>query len=191
VVIGPGVGTHEGAERTLRWLLANVEAPLVLDADALTIVARDPSTLRARRAPSVLTPHPGEMGRLIGGDSSAVQADRAGVARRFAAEYGCTLVLKGARSIIADPDGWVWINPTGNPGMASGGMGDVLSGVIGGLLAQSLSASEAARLGVYLHGLAADRAAVDGEIGLLASDLLVELRRGLHELGKQVAGSDG
>jgi NAD(P)H-hydrate epimerase len=182
VVVGPGLGTHDGAERTVSWLLEQCPHPLVLDADALTLVARDTAPLRARRAPAVLTPHPGEMSRLIGADTAAVQSDRAGVARRFATEHGCTLVLKGARSVIADPDGRLWVNSTGNPGMASGGMGDVLSGVLGALCAQGLNASEAARLGVYLHGLAADRAAEEGEIGLLASDVIAELRQGLKRL---------
>lgn len=182
VAIGPGVGTHEGAERTLRWLLENAAVPVVVDADALTILARDLSVLRAARAAAVLTPHPGEMGRLLGVPAADVQADRAGVARRFAAENRCTLVLKGARSVIANGAGRIWVNPTGNPGMASGGMGDVLSGVLGGLLAQSIEPTAAACLGVYLHGFVADRAAADGEVGLLASDLLAGLRQGLQAL---------
>jgi NAD(P)H-hydrate epimerase len=190
VVVGPGLGTHDGAERTVRWLIERCPLPLVLDADALTLVARDTGILRARRAPAVLTPHPGEMSRLIGADTAAVQSDRAGVARRFATEHGCTLVLKGARSLIAAPDGWLWINPTGNPGMASGGMGDVLSGVIGALLGQGLSAPEAARLGVYLHGFAADRAAAQGEIGLLASDVIGELRPAMKALAESIGADD-
>jgi NAD(P)H-hydrate epimerase len=122
------------------------------------------------------------MSRLLGSDTAAVQSDRAGLARRFAGEHRCTLVLKGARSIIADPGGRVWVNPTGNPGMASGGMGDVLSGVLGGLLAQGLTPAEAACLGVYLHGAVADRIAAGGAIGLLASDVADGLRLGLGAL---------
>jgi ADP-dependent NAD(P)H-hydrate dehydratase / NAD(P)H-hydrate epimerase len=182
VVIGPGLGTHADAAQTLAWLLAEARVPLVLDADALTLAAGQLDALRASRAPAVLTPHPGEMARLLGSDTATVQADRAGAARRFATAHGCTLVLKGARSLIAAPDGFLWVNPTGNPGMASGGMGDVLAGVIGGLLAQGLAPSEAARLGVYLHGWVADRAAEDGEVGLLASDLVAGLRQGLQAL---------
>ncbi|MEO8602297.1 MAG: NAD(P)H-hydrate dehydratase, partial [bacterium] len=184
VVIGPGVGTHAGAADTVDWLLANLRVPLLLDADALTLVARRLDRLRATAAPTVLTPHPGEMSRLTGADTASVQADRAGVARRFAAERGCTLLLKGARTVIADAAGALWINPTGNPGMASGGMGDVLAGAIGGLLAQGLSVSEAARLGAYVHGMVADRIAADGEIGLLASDIIGGLRQGLHALAE-------
>ena len=189
VVIGPGLGTHEGAERTVRWLLANTELPIVVDADALTVLARDPSALRTSRAHPLLTPHPGEMSRLIGADTQTVQSDRAGIARRFATEHRCTLVLKGARSVIAHADGWLWVNPTGNPGMASGGMGDVLSGILGGLLAQKMSAADAACLGVYVHGAIADAVAVDGEIGLQAADLIAGLRQGLHHLRMQRVGA--
>ncbi len=190
VVVGPGVGTHEGAERTVRWLLANADLPIVVDADAITVLARDPSSLRRTRAHALLTPHPGEMSRLLGTDTAAVQSDRAGVARRFATDQRCTLVLKGARSVVADASGWLWINPTGNPGMASGGMGDVLSGILGGLLAQGVPPAEAACLGVYLHGAVADRAAVDGEIGLMASDVIPGLRQGLHRLRASREGDD-
>jgi NAD(P)H-hydrate epimerase len=182
VVIGPGLGTHDGAEQTVRWLLANAELPIVVDADAITVLARDLSGVRSARAQPLFTPHPGEMSRLLGVGTAAVQADRAGVARRFAVEQRCTLVLKGARSVIAESSGRLWINPTGNPGMASGGMGDVLSGILGGLLAQGLPPPEAACLGVYLHGAVADRAAADGDVGLVASDVLAGLRQGLHAL---------
>ena len=113
------------------------------------------------RAQAVLTPHPGEMARLLQSDTAAVQADRVATARRFATEHRCVVVLKGARSVIAAADGAVWINPTGNPGMASGGMGDALSGMLGAFLAQGLSPSEAACLGVYLHGEVADHVAAD------------------------------
>jgi NAD(P)H-hydrate epimerase len=166
----------------VRWLLANCELPIVVDADAITVLAGEAAVLRVSRARPMLTPHPGEMSRLIGADTRAVQADRAGIARRFATAHGCTLVLKGARSIIAGADGWLWVNPTGNPGMASGGMGDVLSGILGGLLAQRLPVVEAACLGVYAHGAIADAAAMEGEIGLLASDLIAGLRQELHRL---------
>jgi NAD(P)H-hydrate epimerase len=186
VVVGPGIGTGDGAAQTVRWLLANAALPMVVDADAINVLARDPAPLRAARARPLLTPHPGEMSRLLGVETAAVQADRAGVARRFATEQRCTLVLKGARSVIAEDSGQLWINPTGNPGMASGGMGDVLSGILGGLLAQGLSPGEAACLGVYLHGAVADRAARDGEIGLVASEVLAGLRQGLHALRAEV-----
>ena len=116
-------------------------------------------------------------------DTAAVQRDRVGVVGAFARTYGCALVLKGARSLIAAADGGLWINPTGNPGMASGGMGDALSGILGGLLAQGLTPPEAACLGVYLHGEVADHvAARQGEIGLLASDVIDGVPAGLRRL---------
>jgi NAD(P)H-hydrate epimerase len=189
VVIGPGIGTHDDAGRVVRWLLAHAPVPLVLDADALTCLASDLGALRAAAAPVILTPHPGEMARLCGSDAAAVQADRVGVARRFAREQRCVLVLKGARTVIAAPhagrgDGaYVWVNSSGNPGMASGGMGDVLAGILGGLLAQGLSTSEAACLGTYVHGAVADRLAAEtGAIGLLASDVIQHLPAGLRDV---------
>ncbi len=189
IVVGPGLGTHTGAAETVRWLLAEARVPLLLDADALTLVAANLAALRGARAPLVLTPHPGEMGRLAGIDTAAVQADRVGVARRFASAHGCVLVLKGARTVIAAPDGFVWINPTGNPGMASGGMGDVLAGAIGALLAQGLTTSAAASVGAYVHGAAGDAAAADGEIGLLAGDVAEALRPALHRLRAALDGA--
>jgi NAD(P)H-hydrate epimerase len=186
VVVGPGIGIHEDAEKLVRFLLDNVEVPLLLDADALTCVARHPQVLAGARGTPVLTPHPGEMARLLAGDSASVQGDRVGHARRFASEHKLVLVLKGARSVIAAPDGEAWINPTGNAGMASGGMGDALSGIVGALLAQGLSAPQAARLGVYLHGAAADRVAeARGDVGLLASDVIEALPPTVRGLRRQ------
>lgn len=190
VVAGPGLGTHEDAERTIRWLVRRGRRPLVLDADGLTCLARDLSVLRQASAPVVLTPHPGEMARLCGRDTAAVQRDRVGCARDFAARHGVILVLKGARTVVADPSGEAWINPTGNPGMASGGMGDVLAGVIGGLLAQGLGAAEAARLGVWAHGEAADHiAARRGQLGMLAGEVADELPAVWHRLAAGAEGS--
>jgi NAD(P)H-hydrate epimerase len=140
----------------------------------------------------MLTPHPGEMARLLGGDTAAVQADRVATARTFATQHHCVLVLKGARSVIADGEGHVWINPTGNPGMASGGMGDALSGMLGALLAQGLLPSEAACLGVYLHGEVADhRAATHGQIGLLASDVIAGVPEGIMRLQQTIMSGAG
>jgi len=180
VVAGPGLGSARSIRDVVLWLLRYSDAPLVLDADALNALARNPSPLRRARAPVVLTPHPGEMGRLAGLSTAEVQADRVAVARAFATEHGCVLVLKGARTVVAS-GAFVWINPTGNPGMASGGMGDALAGLIGALLAQGLQASEAARLGVYLHGLAGDRVARRGAVGMIASDLIDELPAAMQQ----------
>ncbi len=183
VVIGPGLGTHDDAQRMVEFLLAETALPVVVDADALTCLARVSERLHRTRAPTLLTPHPGEMARLLATTTGAIQADRLGLARGFAVEHGCVLVLKGARSVIADATGLAWINPTGNPGMASGGMGDALSGILGALLAQGLAADEAARLGVYLHGEIADHVAAQrGDIGLLASDVIAGIPEGLHRL---------
>jgi NAD(P)H-hydrate epimerase len=189
LMIGPGLGVDDDTRKVVHWLVQHAAIPTVMDADALNCLAGDAAILRAAGAPLVLTPHPGEMARLLDGTTSEVQADRVGTARRFAATHATTLVLKGARTVIASPDGHAWINPTGNPGMASGGMGDVLAGVIGGLIAQGLSPTEAARLGVYVHGAAADTmAGTNGEIGLIASDLIGEIPR---ELARLARGGDG
>jgi hydroxyethylthiazole kinase-like uncharacterized protein yjeF len=183
LVVGPGLGTHDDAHKLVGFLLSEVALPMVVDADALTCVARDRSVLRSARAQALLTPHPGEMARLLGTDTALVQSDRIGTASAFARDHRCTVVLKGARSVIAAQEGSVWINPTGNPGMASGGMGDALSGILGGLLAQGLTPSEAACLGVYLHGEVADHIAIArGEIGLLASDVIEGVPAGLKRL---------
>ena len=173
VVLGPGLSRHEETVRLVRDLVEEIERPLVLDADGLNALAGNPEPLKARRAPTVCTPHPGEMGRLLGMTAAQVQRDRLGVARRAAGEFGCVMVLKGAKTVIADSSGDARINPTGNPGMASGGTGDVLSGMIGGLLAQGVEPFDAAAAAVFFHGLAADRAARDRtERCLIAGDII-------------------
>ncbi|MEJ2201918.1 MAG: NAD(P)H-hydrate dehydratase [Desulfuromonadaceae bacterium] len=177
LAIGPGLGQAEETVALVRRLVHGCPVPLVIDADGLNALGSRPEWLRqCADLRAVLTPHPGEMARLTGTSVAEVEADRIGVARRFASDYGVTLVLKGARTLIAGADGRIWVNPSGNPGMASGGMGDALTGMIAGLLAQGLAPQEAAVLGVYLHGLAADRLAKHcGNAGLFASDLLREL----------------
>jgi len=146
-------------------------------------LSRSLDALAEARTTPVLTPHPGEMARLLGADVRKVQADRVGVAAAFAKKHRCVVVLKGARSVVADPDGAVWINPTGNAGMACGGMGDVLAGLIGALLAQGLSAADAACLGAYLHGAVADEvASQQGQLGMRATDVAEGLPRGFARL---------
>jgi ADP-dependent NAD(P)H-hydrate dehydratase / NAD(P)H-hydrate epimerase len=176
LLFGPGIGVSDSTRSTLRWLLKNLELPWVIDADGLNNLALDLERLRnAKRAP-VITPHPGEMARLIGKNTATVSQDRVGVARVFAIEHRCHLVLKGARTVLATPEGKVFINPTGNPGMASGGMGDVLAGVLAALLGQGFSAEDAMKLGVYLHGFVGDQVAAEkGQIGLIASDIIESL----------------
>jgi NAD(P)H-hydrate epimerase len=147
--------------------------PCVIDADGLNLLAGDVGRLGGAKRPPVLTPHPGEMARLIGADTARVNRDRVGVARSFAEKHRCYVVLKGARTVVATPEGRIFINPTGNPGMASGGMGDALAGILGGLLAQGIAIEDSLKLGVFLHGFAADRVAmVKGQIGLVASDII-------------------
>lgn len=170
LAVGPGLGQGDWG-RALLGRLLETGLPLVLDADALNLLAQE----GARRDDWVLTPHPGEAARLLGRDSASAQADRIAAAREIQARYGGVCVLKGAGTVIRDAEGTA-ICTGGNPGMASGGMGDVLTGIIAGLLAQGLSPVLAARLGVCAHAEAADRAARAGERGLLASDLLTELR---------------
>ncbi|RUT31654.1 NAD(P)H-hydrate dehydratase [Paenibacillus zeisoli] len=176
---GPGLGRFEGEGAFLRALWEGARRPLVLDADALNMLAAagGPAAWKRRDAAAVLTPHPGEMARLAGVSTAEVQRDRIGLARRFALEHGVTLVLKGARTVIAAEDGRVFVNPTGTPAMATGGAGDVLTGIIAGLLAQGLTAVQAAAFGVYVHGLAGERAAAarHNPASLIAGDIIEHL----------------
>jgi len=174
VAIGPGLSTQAETVELIRSWLPTLERPTIIDADALNALEGQTSILRKTRITPIITPHPGEMARLSGRNTAReVNQDRSGHASKFAQDHGCIVVLKGANTIIANPKGEIAISPTGNPGMASGGMGDALTGIIGGLLAQGLSPWQAARAGVYLHGLAGDLAAqTRGEIGLLAGDLI-------------------
>jgi hydroxyethylthiazole kinase-like uncharacterized protein yjeF len=191
VAIGPGVGLEPETQEAVRQLVHAVERPMVVDADALTALAGHLGRLRDARGPRLLTPHPGEAGRLLGIGTGEVQADRLGSARRLAEESGAWVALKGAGTVVAGPETpgdatpAVTLNPTGNPGMASGGMGDVLTGLAGGLLAQGLSPAAALRAAVYLHGLAGDLAAeAGGQAGLLAGDVAEALPRALRLLSR-------
>jgi len=176
VALGPGLSTVPETVALVQSLCGEIHVPKVIDADGLNALAADKDSLRGLGADTILTPHPGEMARLMGCSISDVQSDRIGAAQSFAGEYGIILVLKGAPTVIADPDGTVYLNSTGNPGLASGGTGDVLTGAIAGFLAQGLSAIDAAVLGVYIHGLAGDlAAAAQGEAGMLAGDVLNNL----------------
>ncbi len=183
LLFGPGIGVSESSQTALRWLLKNLEIPWVIDADGLNNLALDIDRLRYAKTPPILTPHPGEMARLIGKDNAAVNQNRIGVARSFALENRCHVVLKGARTVIATAYGKIFINPTGNAGMASGGMGDVLAGMLAALLGQGFSPEDAMKLGVYLHGFAGDRVSAEkGEIGLIASDIIADLPSGMRAL---------
>lgn len=176
VLIGPGMGTGPWAQQLLLTVLESGK-PLVLDADALNLLAADVGRTWKLPTGSVITPHPGEAGRLLGQGSAAVQANRFGSAQALSQQLGVSVLLKGNGSLVAGCDGDNSLCSYGNPGMASGGMGDVLGGVVAALMAQGLPATAAARLAVCVHGAAADAAAADGQRGLLASDLLLPLRR--------------
>jgi len=182
VVLGPGLGLAEETRRLVSKLYQEVELAMVVDADALNALSREKGLVNHTPAPRIMTPHPGEMARMTGLSTSEIQANRREVAASFAKDNNVILVLKGAATIIADPHGRLAVNPTGNSGMAAGGMGDVLSGVLGGLLAQGLPVWEAACLGVYVHGLAADRIAAKVRAGFLASEVADEIPLALQDL---------
>jgi NAD(P)H-hydrate epimerase len=172
LVIGPGIPRGPETGRLLRALLEQAKVPAVLDADALNALAEEPGGVGGLPVPVILTPHPGEMARLTGSDLGAVQEDRIGLALAKAEAWGATLVLKGARTVVAHPGAPAAVIPTGNPGMATGGTGDVLAGLIGALLAGGLDPFAAARAGAWVHGRAGDLAAQRlGQRGLLAGDL--------------------
>ncbi|MEG1345446.1 MAG: NAD(P)H-hydrate dehydratase, partial [Acidaminococcaceae bacterium] len=171
VAMGPGLGTSEATQDVLLDVLPKLEQPVVLDADALNALVGRTEVLNAMTAPKILTPHPGEMARLIDSDAANVDANRLATAKHYAVRWNAVVVLKGAPTVIATPEGNVYINTTGNEGMATGGCGDVLTGVLTALLAQGLAPLEAALLGVYLHGAAADLVAQTGRIGLTASEI--------------------
>lgn len=176
VVLGCGLGTDEAAEGRVADVLAHGSCPLVLDADGINCAALHIDMLKTGNHPLILTPHPGEMARLIGCSIEQVQRNRARVARSFAEQYGVTLVLKGHETLIASPGQATLVNRTGNPGMATGGSGDVLAGMIGAFLAQGMEPQQAAMCAVHLHGLAGDRAAARlSQHAMLPSDLLDEL----------------
>ena len=173
LAIGPGLSQHPQTVELIHSLVRENNTPTVIDADGLNALSKTRDLLSALSPQTVLTPHPGEMSRLINRSVREVERDRIGVAQGFAQEHNLTLVLKGAPTVIAGGNGEVWLNSTGNPGMASGGMGDVLTGLIAGLMAQGVPSYDAAVLGVYLHGLAADIVAKSiGMHGLMATDVL-------------------
>jgi hydroxyethylthiazole kinase-like uncharacterized protein yjeF len=188
VAIGPGLSLDPESQELARVLIRELGRPMVVDADALSALAGHLDLLRQAEGPRALTPHPGEMARLLGTTIEVVQADRIEVARAFAREHGVALALKGAHTVIAGPDGHVAINPTGNPGMAKGGSGDVLTGIVGALLARAIEPAAALRAGCYVHGLAADVAVRErGEYGLLASDVVESLPAALRALAEGAA----
>jgi NAD(P)H-hydrate epimerase len=183
VAAGPGLSTHADTAGFVTSLLAAVRVPLLLDADALTHLTGRTALLRTRNGPTILTPHSGELARLLGSSSASIEADRVGAARSAARRLGVIVVLKGAPSVTASPGGRVVVNSTGNPGMATVGSGDVLAGVIASLAAQGMAPLEAAVAGVFVHGLAGDMAAVRlGQRSLLAGDIGSDIPAALRSI---------
>jgi NAD(P)H-hydrate epimerase len=184
IAVGPGLGRDPGTVAFVHGLLERAGVPVVIDADGLNAFGGDPDRLMGRDGVDVVvTPHPGEMSRLLGTSIEAVQRDRLGSARGFATEHKAHVVLKGHRTIVAGPDGRAFVNLTGNPGMATGGTGDLLTGMIAAWIAQLLDAEAACRLAVYLHGSAGDLAAAEkGDVALIASDIGSHLGTALQEL---------
>ncbi len=192
IAVGCGISRNERTQNFVRELVAQVDKPMVIDADGLIALAGHSEILRQRKSLTVLTPHPGEMAALLRTTTEAVQRDRVGTALKAASEFKSIVVLKGARTITASPDGTIFVNPTGNAGMATGGSGDVLTGMIAALLVQTivrqssvpnpLSLIEAVAAAVFLHGLAGDIASWEkGEVALIAGDLLDHLPRAINE----------
>jgi NAD(P)H-hydrate epimerase len=202
-LVGPGLGDDARTRAVLALALATLDVPLVLDADALNALDGEPERLRAAQAPLILTPHPGEAARLLGRACPADPVARAAFARELAARSGACVVLKGAGTLVAEPGGEPWANPTGNPGMATAGAGDVLAGVLVAYLAlvasQPAAASAggwtvgaAARAAVYVHGLAGDLAAARvGARALIASDLVAELAPAQRAFEERAARASG
>ena len=182
VAIGPGMGTGEGAAATLEWILDSWNGSLLLDADAINLLAGRPERLAGREQPPVLTPHPGELARLLGRKTEDVVADRVAAARDAAAQAQSVVVAKGFRTVIADPDGDVFINPTGDAGLASGGSGDVLTGTIGAFLAQGLEPVRAAIVGCWLHGRAGELGGEEWPAAVPASTLPILVADAWQEL---------
>ena len=184
VAIGPGMSADPETARAIRKIITTVQKPLVIDADALGAIASDIAVLERLNAPAVLTPHEAEMARLLGTTAANVKRGRLAMAREFAAKYHVTLVLKGYRSIVAKPDGQAYINPTGNPGMATAGSGDVLTGMIAAFIGAGMAVPEAAVAAVYMHGLSGDLAAAElGERSTRASDIIRYMHMAFKNIG--------
>ncbi|MBU2234739.1 MAG: NAD(P)H-hydrate dehydratase, partial [Proteobacteria bacterium] len=189
VVIGPGLSLADETQGLIRELAAGIEKPLLIDGDGITALAGEPQLIRNRRAPTVLTPHPGEMSRITGKPVSVIERKRIEILQETAADLHAFVVLKGARSLIGTPERRVFINLSGNPGMATAGAGDVLTGTIAAMSGLGLPLEEAVRKGVFIHGFSGDLAAADkGEDGITAQDILNYLpyalkqdREGLEE----------
>jgi len=190
LAIGPGLGNDHDTKELILTILPDIEPPVVIDADGLNILSENLTVLKKRKSPTILTPHPGEMSRLCGKSTKAIQSDRVNTALNFSKKYGVYTVLKGAGTIIATPYCRIFINPTGNPGMASGGMGDVLTGMIAGFICQKIPLEAACCAGVYLHGMAADTLSFKkGPFGYLASEVMDIIPYEINNLKHKINGT--
>jgi ADP-dependent NAD(P)H-hydrate dehydratase / NAD(P)H-hydrate epimerase len=184
VCIGPGISQNRETQKLVLNLVSKLTKPMAIDADGLNALAGHVDILKAAKAPVVLTPHPGEMARITGRDKEEIQNNRKEVAMTFAAEYNTVLVLKGHETVVANPAGELYVNQTGNPGMASGGTGDCLTGIIASFIGQGIEPFMASSLAVYYHGLAGDLAVKEkGVLSLIATDILNKLPEVLKTLG--------
>lgn len=187
VVLGPGLSQHPETQKLINRLVSKIDKPMILDADALNAVAKNISVLKKIKAGYAITPHSGEMSRLINKGAGYIKNHRITIAKKFSHDYNAVVVLKGAGTVVASPVGKCYINRTGNPGMATAGSGDVLTGIIAGFLSQGIKIFDAGVLGVYVHGIAGDLAAEDkGEIGLIAGDILENIPHAIKSIGVDV-----
>jgi NAD(P)H-hydrate epimerase len=183
VAIGCGLKNHTQVKNLVKKLIKNLDLPLVIDADAINSIADNVSLLKEAKRDIIITPHPGEMARLIKANTNAVQSERIKLAKRFSLKYNVITVLKGHQTVVVDKVGDEYVNTTGNPGMATAGAGDVLTGMIASFIAQGLKPFGAAKLGVYLHGLSGDIAASrKGQVSLIASDILECIPKAIEKI---------
>ena len=176
IALGPGLSTNPGTQQFVMKISAACKTPLVIDADALNILAKHMDLLKKCKAPKVLTPHPGEMSRLTGLSKNFIEKNRRKVVKQFAKKFNCTLLLKGNKTVVASAQGRTYINSTGNAGMATAGSGDVLTGIIAAFLAQGLSVFESAKYGAYIHGKAGDLAAKEKtRLSMIATDIIEQI----------------
>jgi NAD(P)H-hydrate epimerase len=192
LALGPGLSLHPETQELVRKLIPQVKVPLVVDADGINALVLHLDLLGQAQAPLVLTPHPGELSRLLSVSVEEVQRNRVAIAQKFSSGFGIYLVLKGKGTLISDPQGNVFLNPSGNPGMATGGTGDVLTGLLAGIIATGVEIPLALRAGVYLHGLAGDLAAQEwGEEPMIAGDILERIPAALRLIKQAGSANHG